>query len=217
VEFADFNPSLEHPMTDDRMALMEALQKADDGNFLRALAETVLQILMEADVEGMIGAGRYERSGERTTWRNGYRERTLDTRLGSLNRKIPKLRTGSYFPPFLEARKTAERALVAVIQEAWVAGVSTRRVDDLVQAMGLSGISKSQVSKLCKEIDERVLAFLKRPLSGEWPYLWLDATYLKVRESGRIVSVAAIIAVAVNLDGRLRIAAATMVCWPFGT
>jgi putative transposase len=192
-------------MTDDRMALLEALQKADDGNFLRALAETVLQILMEADVEGVIGAGRYERSGERTTWRNGYRERTLDTRLGPLNLKIPKLRTGSYFPPVLEARKTAERALVAVIQEAWIAGVSTRRVDDLVQAMGLSGISKSQVSKLCKEIDERVLAFLKRPLSGEWPYLWLDATYLKVREGGRIVSVAAIIAVAVNTDGRREI------------
>jgi transposase-like protein len=187
------------------MALIEALQKADDGNFLRSLAETVLQILMEADVEGVIGAARYERSGERTTWRNGYRERTLDTRLGQLNLKIPKLRTGSYFPPFLEARKTAERALVAVIQEAWIGGISTRRVDDLVQAMGLSGISKSQVSKLCKEIDERVLAFLKRPLAGEWPYLWLDATYLKVRESGRIVSVAAIIAVAVNTDGRREI------------
>jgi putative transposase len=192
-------------MTDDRMALLDALQKADDGNFLRALAETVLQILMEADVDGVIGAGRYERSGERTTWRNGYRERSLDTRLGQLNLRIPKLRTGSYFPPFLEARKTAEKALVAVIQEAWIAGVSTRRVDDLVQAMGLSGISKSQVSKLCKEIDERVGAFLKRPLAGEWPYLWLDATYLKVRESGRIVSVAAIIAMAVTTDGRREI------------
>src|ERR687898_517733 len=192
-------------MTDDRLALLDALQKADDGNFLRSLAETVLQILMETDVEGVIGAGRYERSGERTTWRNGYRERTLDTRLGQLSLKIPKLRTGSYFPPFLEARKTAERALVAVIQEAWVAGVSTRRVDDLVQAMGLTGISKSQVSKLCKEIDERVLAFLKRPLAGEWPYLWLDATYLKVREGGRIVSVAAIIAVAVTTEGRREI------------
>src|ERR671916_316421 len=192
-------------MTDDRLALLDALQKADDGNFLRSLAEAVLQILMEADVEGVIGAGRYERSGERTTWRNGYRERTLDTRLGSRNFKIPKLRTGGYFPPFLEARKTTEKALVAVIQEAWVAGVSTRKVDDLVQAMGLSGISKSQVSKLCKEIDERVSAFLKRPLSGEWPYLWLDATYLKVRESGRIVSVAAIIAVAANTDGRREI------------
>lgn len=155
-------------MTDDRMALLEALQKADDGNFLRSLAETVLQILMEADVEGLIGAGRYERSGERSTWRNGYRDRSLDTRLGQLNLRIPKLRTGSYFPPFLEAGKTTEKALVSVIQEAWIAGVSTRKVDDLVQAMGLSGISKSQVSKLCKEIDERVGAFLKRPLEGEW-------------------------------------------------
>jgi transposase-like protein len=187
------------------MALIEALQKADDGNFLRSLAETVLQILMEADVEGMIGAGRYERSGERSTWRNGYRDRTLDTRLGQLNLRIPKLRTGSYFPPFLEARKTTEKALVSVIQEAWIAGVSTRKVDDLVQAMGLSGISKSQVSKLCKEIDERVGAFLKRPLEGDWPYLWLDATYLKVREGGRIVSVAAIIAMAVDTDGRREI------------
>jgi transposase-like protein len=192
-------------MTDDRMALIEALQKADDGNFLRSLAETVLQILMEADVEGMIGAGRYERSGERSTWRNGYRHRTLDTRLGQLNLRIPKLRTGSYFPPFLKARKTTEKALVSVIQEAWIAGVSTRKVDDLVQAMGLSGISKSQVSKLCKEIDERVGAFLKRPLEGDWPYLWLDATYLKVREGGRIVSVAAIIAMAVDTAGRREI------------
>ena len=192
-------------MTDDRMALMEALQKADDGNFLRSLAETVLQILMEADVDGLIGAGRYERSGERATWRNGYRDRSLDTRLGQLNLRIPKLRTGSYFPPFLEARKTTEKALVSVIQEAWIAGVSTRKVDDLVQAMGLSGISKSQVSKLCKEIDERVGAFLKRPLEGDWPYLWLDATYLKVREGGRIVSVAAIIAMAVNTEGRREI------------
>src|SRR4051812_48044149 len=192
-------------MTDDRVALIEAFQKADDGNFLRSLAETVLQILMEADVEGLIGAGRYERSGERSTYRNGYRERSLDTRLGSLNLKIPKLRTGRYFPGFLEPRKTVEKALVAVIQEAWIAGVSTRRVDDLVQAMGLSGISKSSVSKLCKDIDERVNAFLTRPLSGAWPYLWLDATYLKVREGGRIVSVAAIVAVAVDTEGRREI------------
>jgi putative transposase len=192
-------------MTEDRMPLSELLQKAGDGDFLRAVAESVLQILMETDVEGLIGAGRHERSAERLTWRNGYRERTLDTRLGSLNLKIPKLRQGSYFPPFLEARKTTEKALVAVIQEAWIGGVSTRRVDDLVQAMGLSGISKSQVSKLCKDIDERVNAFLNRPLEGDWPYLWLDATYLKVREGGRIVSVAAIIAVAANTDGRREI------------
>jgi len=192
-------------MTDDRMALADLIQKTGDGDFLRTLAESVLQILMEADVEGVIGAGRYERTAERANHRNGYRDRTLDTRLGQLQLRIPKLRQGSYFPPFLEPRRTTEKALVAVIQEAWIAGVSTRRVDDLVQAMGLTGISKSQVSKLCKDIDERVGAFLERPLDGEWPYLWLDATYLKVREGGRIVSVAAIVAVAVNTDGKREI------------
>ena len=192
-------------MTDDRMPLADLIQKSGDGDFLRSVAEAVLQMLMEADVEGMIGAGRHERSPERVTWRNGYRERTLDTRLGSLQLRIPKLRQGSYFPPFLEARKTSEKALVAVIQEAWIGGVSTRKVDDLVQAMGLTGISKSQVSKLCKEIDERVSAFLDRPLEGEWPYLWLDATYLRQREGGRVVSVAAIIAVAVNTEGKREI------------
>jgi putative transposase len=192
-------------MTEDRMALIEAIQKADDGNFLRALAETVLQIIMDADVEALIGAGRHERSDGRLTYRNGYRDRTLDTRLGSLTLRIPKLRQGSYFPGFLEPRRTVEKALVSVIQEAWIGGVSTRRVDELVQAMGMTGISKSSVSKLCKDIDERVNGFLTRPLEGEWPYLWLDATYLKVRAAGRIVSVAAIIAVAVNTDGRREI------------
>jgi transposase-like protein len=192
-------------MTDDRMALVDLLQKSGDGDFLRSVAEAVLQILMEADVEGLIGAGRHERSAERLNYRNGYRERSLDTRLGSLQLRIPKLRQGSYFPPFLEPRKTAEKALVTVIQEAWIGGVSTRRVDELVQAMGLAGISKSQVSKLCKDIDERVNAFLERPIEGEWRYLWLDATYLKVRDGGRIVSVAAIIAMAVTTDGRREI------------
>src|ERR671924_677862 len=168
-------------MTEERLALAELLEKAGESDFLRAVAEAVLQLLMETDVEGLIGAGRYERSGERTTWRNGHRDRTLDTRLGALQLRIPKLRQGSYFPPFLEARKSS------------------------VKAMGLSGISKSQVSKLCKDIDERVHAFLDRPLGGEWPYLWLDATYLKQREGGRIVAVAAIIAVAANTDGRREI------------
>lgn len=195
----------EDPMTEDRLPLAELLAKAGDGDFLRGVAEAVLQLLMEADAEGVIGAGRHERSGERTTYRNGYRDRTLDTRLGSLQLRIPKLRQGSYFPPFLEPRKTSEKALVAVIQEAWVSGVSTRRVDDLVQAMGLAGISKSTVSKLCRDIDERVGAFLDRPLTGDWPYLWLDATYLKQREGGRIVSVAVIIAVAANTEGKREI------------
>lgn len=192
-------------MTEASLPLAELLQKAGDGDFLRAVAEAVLQLLMEADVEGQIGAGRYERTGERATWRNGYRDRMLDTRLGQLQLRIPKLRQGSYFPPFLEPRKTSERALLAVIQEAWIGGVSTRRVDELVQAMGLAGISKSTVSKLCKEIDERVGGFLERRLEGEWPYLWLDATYLRQREGGRIVSVATIIAVAVNSEGRREI------------
>jgi len=192
-------------MAEDRLPLVELLEKAGEGDFLRTVAEAVLQLLMETDVEGVIGASRYERSGERTTWRNGYRDRVLDTRLGSLQLRVPKLRQGSYFPPFLEARKSSEKALVAVIQEAWIGGVSTRRVDELVQAMGLSGISKSQVSKLCKDIDERVSAFLDRPLAGDWPYLWLDATYLRQREGGRIVSVAAIIAMAVNTEGKREI------------
>jgi putative transposase len=205
VELLDCTPAEGTPMTDDRLPLAELMAKADDGDFLRSVAESVLQILMEADVEGMIGAARYERSGERATYRNGYRERALDTRLGTLSLRIPKLRTGAYFPGFLEPRRTVEKALVAVIQEAWIAGVSTRRVDDLVQAMGLSGISKSSVSKLCKDIDERVMGFLQRPLTGEWPYLWLDATYLKVREGGRVVSVAVIVAVAVTTEGRREI------------
>src|ERR687893_164185 len=192
-------------MTEERLPLAELLQKAGEGDFLRAVAEAVLQLLMEADVEGLVGAGRHERSPERLNYRNGYRERALDTRLGSLQLRVPKLRQGSYFPPFLEPRKTSEKALVAVIQEAWIGGVSTRRVDELVQAMGLSGISKSTVSKLCKDIDERVGAFLGRPLEGEWPYLWLDATYLRQREGGRIVSVAAIIAVACDAEGRREI------------
>jgi transposase-like protein len=192
-------------MTDDKMPLMELLQQRGGGDFLKELAEVVLQRLMEFEVEGLVGAGRHERSEERTTYRNGHRERRLETRLGTLDLKIPKLRQGSYFPGFLEPRKTAERALVAVIQEAWIQGVSTRKVDDLVQAMGMSGISKSQVSALCQDIDTRVDAFLDRRIEGEWPYLWLDATYLKVRDGGCVVSIAAIIATAVNQDGRREI------------
>ena len=192
-------------MTDEMMPLLERLQKRGGGDFLKDLAEAVLQRLMEFEVEGLVGAGRYERSDGRATHRNGYRERDLETRLGTLELKIPKLRRGSYFPGFLEPRKTAERALVAVVQEAWIQGVSTRKVDDLVQAMGMSGISKSQVSSLCKDIDERVGSFLNRRLDGEWPYLWLDATYLKVRDGGCVVSIAAIIAMGVNRDGRREI------------
>ena len=192
-------------MTEDRLPLAELLAKAGDGDFLRSVAEAVVQLLMETDVDGLIGAGRHERTVDRSTYRNGYRDRALDTRLGSLQLRIPKLRQGSYFPPFLEPRKTSEKALVAVIQEAWIGGVSTRRVDELVQAMGLAGISKSTLSKLCKDIDDRVNVFLDRPLVGDWPYLWLDATYLKQREGGQIRTVAVIVAVAVTTDGKREI------------
>ena len=192
-------------MTDDTMALLEQIQKSSDGDFLRTIAEHTLHRLMNFEVEALIGAARHERRDTRTTDRNGSRPRQLDTRLGTLALKIPKLRQGSCFPAFLEPRKTAEKALTAVIQEAWIQGVSTRKVDDLVQALGMTGISKPQVSALCQEIDTRVHSFLERPLEGDWPYLWLDATYLKVRQDGRIISIAAIIATGVNQDRRREI------------
>ncbi|MGH7743053.1 MAG: IS256 family transposase, partial [Candidatus Eiseniibacteriota bacterium] len=157
--------------------------------------------LMELETEAACGAGHGERNPDRRVQRHGYRERDWETRAGTVELRIPRRRTGSYFPSFLEPRRTAEKALTAVIQEACIHGVSTRSVDDLVQAMGASGISKSQVSRLCAEIDERVTAFLQRPIEGEWPYLWLDASYVKVRHEGRIASVAVTIATAVNTDG----------------
>jgi putative transposase len=132
-------------MTDNTMTLLlDQIQASTDGDFLRAIAAHTLQRLMEFEVDSLIGAGRHERSDERTTYRNGYRDRQLETRLGTLDLKIPKLRQGTYFPAFLEPRKTAEKALTAVIQEAWIQGVSTRKVDDLVQALGMTGISKSR-------------------------------------------------------------------------
>jgi len=157
VEIAHFNHApMQTPMTEINMPLIELLQKHDEGDFPRSVTEAVLQALIEHDVDGMIGAGRYERGEGRQTCRNGYRDRELKTRMGALNLRVPKLRTGSYFPGFLEPRRTSGKALAAVIQEAWIDGVSTRKMDDLVQAMGLSGISRSTVSKLCKDIDERV-------------------------------------------------------------
>lgn len=192
-------------MTDDRMALMELVEKDADSDLVREMLAFAADRLMEAEVEETTGAAKGSRSPFRTVQRNGYRERPWDTRAGQIALSIPKLRKGSYFPSFLEPRRTAEKALVAVIQEAYVPGVSTRSVDDLVKAMGAGGVSKSQVSRLCKEIDERVNAFLTRPLEGAWPYLWLDATDIKVRDGGRIVSRAVIVAVAVNGDGKREI------------
>ncbi|MFZ5689768.1 MAG: IS256 family transposase [Pseudomonadota bacterium] len=189
-------------MTDEMMTLRTLLEKSADADLLREMIGFTAQRLMELEVEGKTGAGYGEKSADRLAQRNGYRDRLWETRAGTVELRIPKLRKGSYFPAFLEPRRLAEKALTAVVQEAYVHGVSTRSVDDLVKAMGMTGISKSQVSRLCAEIDEKVKAFLNRPLEGDWPYLWIDATYLKVRQSGRIVSVAVIVAVGVNSDGR---------------
>ena len=189
-------------MTQDMMTLRALLEKSSDADLLREMIGFTAERLMALEVEGLTGAGHGERAADRITHRNGYRDRSWETRAGTVELKIPKLRKGSYFPGFLEPRRMAEKALAAVIQEAYIQGVSTRSVDDLVQAMGMSGASKSQVSRLCGEIDDKVNGFLDRPLEGDWPYLWLDATYVKVRQTGRIVSVAVTVAVAVNDQGR---------------
>ena len=192
-------------MTNATMALAELADKGADVDMLRQMVQFMAQRLMDMDVETLCGAGYDEKSAERLNSRNGVRDRAWETRAGRVELKIPKLRQGSYFPGFLEPRRTAEKALAAVIQEAYVHGVSTRSVDELVKAMGMSGISKSQVSRLCGELDERVGAFLSRPIEGDWPYLWIDATYVKAREAGSIVSVAVIVAVAVNTEGQRQV------------
>ncbi len=189
-------------MTDERMTLLELVEKGADADLVRELLAFATERLMTAEVDQLTGATRGARTPDRINHRNGYRERGWETRVGRIELAIPKLRKGSYLPAFLEPRRTAEKALTAVIQEAYVHGISTRSVDDLVRAMGGTGISKSQVSRLCEDIDERVQAFLSRPIEGHWPYLWIDATYLKSRQGGRIVSVAVIVAVGVNTDGR---------------
>src|ERR1700759_4677520 len=195
-------PRIPTMTTKPTMSLAELAEKGADTDLLREMIQFVAQRMMEMDTESLCAAAYGERSADRANSRNGYRERLWETRAGSVDLKIPKLGKGSYFPGFLEPRRLAEKALTAVVQEAYVHGVSTRSVDDLVKAMGMTGISKSQVSRLCEEIDEKVKAFLSRPIEGDWPYLWIDATYVKVRQSGRIVSVAVIIAVGVNTDGR---------------
>jgi hypothetical protein len=176
-----------------------------DVDVLREGVRVLSQALMELEVAQYLGAAKHERTPERTGRRNGYRERDWDTRVGTLELRVPRVRDGSFFPSLLEPRKRAERALVATVREAYVQGVSTRRVDELVKALGLDGISKSQVSQLCQELDAEVERFRSRKLEGSYPYLWVDATFLKVREGGRVVSRAVVIAVGVNAEGQREI------------
>ncbi len=184
------------------MALAELLGKITmDNDFLREGVRLLAQALMELEVTQRLGAGRHERTDERTGQRNGYRGRQWDTRVGTIDLQVPRVRDGGYIPSLLEPRRRSERALLAVVQEAYVQGVSTRRVDALVQALGMQGISKSQVSRMCADLDRAVEAFRGRRLEGVYPYVWLDATYIKVRIDGRVVPQAVVIAVGVRLSG----------------
>ena len=190
-------------MATDRMALMDVLRKGEDAqaDFLQEGVRWLVQELMEAEVSAQIGAERYERTDERATQRNGYRTRPWDTRVGTLDLAIPKLRQGSYFPSWLEARKRGEQALVSVIAEAYVQGVSTRKVEALVQSLGIAGISKSEVSRMAASLDAQVAAFRSRRLDGPYPYVWIDARYEHVREDHRVQSMAVVIAYGVRVDG----------------
>jgi putative transposase len=187
-----------------KMELYELLRKAEgaDVDFLREGVQTLAQALMEVEVSARIGAERGQRTPERVTQRNGYRPRDWDTRVGTVELQVPKLRAGSYFPSLLEPRRRAERALAAVVMQCYVEGVSTRRVDDVARSMGLEGISKSQVSRICAELDELVAAWRSRPLdTGPYPFVWVDALAMKVREGGRICNTAVLVATACNADG----------------
>jgi putative transposase len=192
-------------MASEIVTLPAVLDTEAGRDFVNQMLAQAAEQLMELEVAARTGAPYNQKCLERLNSRNGYRERLWDTRAGSIPLRIPKLRQGSYFPSFLEPRRRAEKALVAVIQEAYLQGVSTRAVDDLVQALGATGISKSEVSRLCQEIDGSVREFLERPLEGKFPYVWLDATYLKVREGGRIISKAVVVAVGLSLAGKREI------------
>jgi len=191
----------------DHAALLEVLdtlQTAGVEDRIRLAAETIYQALIDAELTAVIGAGPYERSQERTAQRNGFRPRTLSTTAGDLELRIPKLRTGSFFPSLLERRRRVDQALFAVVMEAYLHGVSTRKVDDLVQALGVAtGISKSEVSRICADLDTEVSAFRDRTLAEtSYPYVFLDATYCKARIDHRVVSQAVVVAVGVSATGR---------------
>ena len=189
-------------MTHDNHDLFALLNQVQDEDFLKNVLCSTLQRLMDVDVSNKIQADLYDRSPKRLAHRNGYRPRNLNTRLGQIELLVPKLRQGSYFPGFLSHHKRSEQALISVIQEAYIQGVSTRKMDRIIQEMGLEGISKSQVSELCQSISSLVQGFLAAPLEGSWPYVFLDATYLKVRQGGRVVSKAAVIAIGINQEGQ---------------
>jgi putative transposase len=191
-------------MADPTIALMDYLRNMGvepDEGFLQEALQRLTQTVLELEAAKQIGAGHYERTPERRTYRNGHRARVWETRVGEIPLRIPKVRDGSYFPSLLEPRRRSEKALLAVVQQAYVEGVSTRRVDDLLQALGLTGIDKSRVSRICKELDEVVERFRSRPLEGQYPFVWLDALYLKVRDNHRIVSQALVIATGVRETG----------------
>jgi len=196
-------------VTTPTMDVLDVIRKRTedrDLDFLRETLAVVLRAVMDADVSAQIGAELHEHTAERTAYRNGYRPRRWDTRAGTIDLRIPKLREGAYLPSFLEPRRRSEQALLAVIQQAYVEGVSTRRVEDLVQALGCEGISKSQVSRICAALDAQVQAFRERPLDqGPYPYVWLDALTQRVREGGRVVNVAVVVATAVNAQGKREI------------
>jgi len=185
----------------DVTSFVGKLLEQDDVDALREGVRVLAQAVMETEVSSQIGATPYERNPERTAYRNGYRTRRWDTRVGSIELKIPKVSAGVYFPSLLEPRRRAEKALHAVIVEAYVKGVSTRKVDDLVRALGIDGISRSEVSRICKVLDTEVRAFLSRPIENPCPYVWLDATFHKVREAGRVISVANVVAIGVAATG----------------
>jgi putative transposase len=190
-------------MATDSMTLVDVLRKGDDPavDFLQEGMRWLIQQLMETEVSAQIGAQRYARTDERTTHRNGYRTRPWDTRLGTRELAIPKLRSGSYFPSWLDARRRGEQALVAVVAQAYVQGVSTRKVEALIQTLGITGISKSEVSRLCTVLDAQTEAFRTRRLDGAYPYVWLDARYEHVREDHRVQAMAVVVAYGVRADG----------------